>query len=192
MPVVADHILWSRFKNGDLDALTELYGEYAHSLYNYGLKIIPDEALVKDCIQEVFIHLIDKRETLFVSSRTHVYLFKSLRNKLFEESRSKSRKYQILNLMPKDDQAFESSAESRMIEFEERKKIQSEIKKAIKELPDRQQEVVFLKYTEGFSYEEIGELLQIDVASARTLVYRSLKNIKKSLGPNAFLLFYIF
>ena len=58
-------------------------------------------------------------------------------------------------------------------------------------LSDRQREAIYLKYTNDFSYEEIAEILNIDVASSRTLIYRSIKKIRELLGRNAivFLLF---
>ena len=188
MEKMSNYLLWNRFKEGDIDALTKLYREYTNDLYTYGLKIINDENLVKDCIQEVFIQLIDKRKSLLVTPRTHIYLFKSLRNKLFEESRSKGKRENILKRLPGDDEPYEFSPEQLTIESEEKQNVQIEIKKAIEKLTDRQQEVIFLKYTEDFNYDEIAELLHIDKASVRTLVYRSLKNIKKSFGPKSFLL----
>jgi RNA polymerase sigma factor (sigma-70 family) len=188
----SNHILWSKFKEGDIDALTMLYKEYTNELYSYGLKIINDEDLVKDCIQEVFIQLIDKRESLQITSRVHLYLFKSLRNKLFEESRSKHKRQDILRLQLVVDEPYEPSTEQQLINSEEKKNNQVEIANAIHKLTERQQEVIFLKFTEGFDYDEIAELLNIDIASVRTLVYRSLKNIKKLLGPKAFLLLNLF
>ncbi len=177
-----NHIIWSRFKQGDNDALAILYKNYAHELYAYGLKIINDENLVKDSIQEVFIHLIGKRESLQITSTIHVYLFKSLRNKIFEESRSKHKKQDILKLQFVVDEPVDSSTEEKMIESEEKKSNQVEMKNAIHKLTERQQEVIFLKYTEDFDYEEIADLLNIDIASVRTLVYRSLKSIKNLLA----------
>jgi RNA polymerase sigma factor (sigma-70 family) len=179
---ISNHIIWNRFKDGDIDALTKLYKTYTNELYAYGLKLINDEDLVKDCIQEVFIHLIDKRDSLQVTSKIHLYLFKSLRNKLFEESRSKNKRQHILKLQVSENDPFESSTEQQIIESEEKKNNHVEINSAIHKLTDRQQEVIFLKFTEGFSYDEIAETLNIDIASVRTLVYRSLKSIKKTLA----------
>src|SRR5690554_7926932 len=99
----SENILWTSFKNGDDSALARIFTKYADQLYAYGLKIINDEALVKDCIQDVFIQLIEKRETLVITSKTQIYLFKSLRNKLFEELRSEKRKKEIIELWPESD-----------------------------------------------------------------------------------------
>lgn len=179
--------LWVKFKQGDNNALSYLYKEFAHELYSYGWAIIKDEQLIKDCIQEVFIQLIDKRKKIVVTSRIHIYLFKSLRNKILEELRSKNRKLTIEKLLV-DDDAYEQPAEWQMIDSEEIKSISQKIGSSIAKLPARQREIIYLRYTEGLNYDEIAELLQIDKASARTLLYRSLKTIKEQLGSNTIFL----
>lgn len=184
--------LWIKFQSGDNDALSSLYIEFAHDLYSYGIRITKDEQLVKDCIQEVFIQLIDRRKSLTITTKTHIYLFKSLRNKILEVHRSENRKQNIVNRLTGDENNYEQHAEQLMIDSEEVKGIRKIISSAISKLPNRQSEIIYLKYTEGLNYDEISELLQIDKASARTLLYRSLKTIKDQLGKNVLLLTVIF
>jgi len=173
--------LWCRFKSGDDDALSKLYNHYIHDLFSYGLKINGDESLIKDCIQEVFIQLIDKRKKIRLSDATPVYLFKSLRNKLLEELRSKNRKMGIVKLISYEDACHEISAEQSIVSSEE-DQIRSQIMdNALNTLSDYQKEAIFLKYSQGFEYEKIAEILKIDIASARTLIYRSLKKLKESV-----------
>jgi RNA polymerase sigma factor (sigma-70 family) len=183
--------LWHRFINGDENALSKLYNLYVQKLFSYGLKIHGDEFLVKDCIQEVFMQLIDKRKTLILSDSTAVYLFKSLRNKLMEELRSKNRRMDIVRSISFGDEKNELSAEQSMVSSDEEQLRAKMMDKAINTLSDYQKEAIFLKYSQGFEYEKIAELLEIDIASARTLIYRSLKLIRKSIiGKTQILLFF--
>ncbi len=184
-------ILWIKFKDGDNDALSMIYKEFAHELYSYGLKITRDDSLVKDCIQEVFIQLIDRRKKILITPRIHIYLFKSLRNKIIEELRSKNRKQDIIAQLSEKDNEYEQHIEKLMIDSEEEKSIRETLGTSIAKLSSRQKEIIYLKYTEGFSYDEIAELLQIDKASARTLLFRSLKTIKGQLSNNVLLLMVI-
>lgn len=176
------HSLWMKFKDGDNDALSKLYTAFANDLYAYGIKITKDEHLVKDCIQEVFIQLIERKKVLLITSRIHIYLFKSLRNRILEELRSNSKKADIIGRLSEKDHEDEQNAEQLMINSEEENSIRKTIGLSISKLPNRQREIVYLKYTEGFSYDEIAEMLGIDKASARTLLYRSLKSIKEQLS----------
>lgn len=183
--------LWIKFKDGDIDALSDLYTEFAHELYSYGLRITKDEFLVKDCIQEVFIQLVDRRKNILITSRIQIYLFKSFRNKIIEELRSKKRKQDIVTQLSEKSYAYEKNAEQLMIDSEEENSIRHILNASIAKLPNRQKEIIYLKYTEGFNYDEIADLLNIDKASARTLLYRSLKTIKEQLHKNVLMLIFI-
>ncbi len=183
--------LWRRFKNGDDDALSKLYDNYVHQLFSYGLKIHGDEYLVKDCIQEVFIQLIDKRKKLVLTDSTDIYLFKSLRNKLLEELRSKNRRTDIVRSVSLGDENTEMDAEQSIVSSEEEQQRTEIVDAALKTLSEYQQEAIFLKYSQGLEYEKIAELLDIDIASARTLIYRALKKVKESINNKTrFFLFF--
>ena len=184
--------LWHRFKNGDDNALSELYNTYVHKLFSYGLKISGDEFLVKDCIQEIFIRLIDKRKEIRLQEDTSVYLFKSLRNKIIEELRSKNRRVDIVNSIVSGELNHEISAEQVTVSSEEEQLRSVTINAALNTLSDYQKEAIFLKYSQGLEYEKIAELLEIDIASARTLIYRSLKKVKESISSNSQLLLLFF
>ncbi len=184
--------LWHQFINGDDSALSTLYNCYVHQLFSYGLKIHGDEFLVKDCIQEVFIQLIDKRKKLVVTQDTSVYLFKSLRNKLLEELRTKNRRSDIALSLSLDDSSHEISAEQSAINSEEEHFRTLTMNTALNKLSDYQKEAIFLKYSQGLDYDKIAELLEIDISSARTLIYRSLKKVKEAINSKSQLLLFCF
>ena len=188
MKVELRDILWINFKKGESNSLPLLYKEYVDELYSYGMKIHGDHYLVKDCIQDVFIQLIEKRKFLTITPYIHTYLFKSLRNKLLEELRSKNRKHNIITQLAEFETVYEKHIEQKIIEAEEDNSIRKRIRKMIEKLSDRQKEIIYLKYTEGLSYDEIAEMLQIDKASARTLLYRTLKTLKELLSNKSLIL----
>lgn len=184
--------LWLRFKSGDDDSLSELYKCNVHKLFSYGLKIHGDKCLVQDCIQEIFIHLLEKRKKLVFSDTTPIYLFKSLRNKLLEERRSKSRRIDIVHSISLLDSYSEISTEQSIVYSEEEQLRKGRMASALNILSDHQKEAIFLKYSQGFDYDKIAELLNIDISSARTLVYRSLKKMKDFLNGKTHLFLFFF
>jgi RNA polymerase sigma factor (sigma-70 family) len=188
MDDIPQNTLWIRFKNGNDQALSLIFDLYVNKLFSYGLKVYKDEQLVKDCIQEVFISLIDKRESLLISDKTHLYLFKSLRNKLFEEIRTSRRKKTIEDSLKPNLYDYGKDAEEIIVRSEEEQRRKRILDRAIESLSIRQREILFLKYTEGLDYEAIAEVLGIDVASARTLIYRALKKIKSEIKNTPLLL----
>ena len=185
------NILWNNFRKGDKDAINDLYRKYSHKLYSYGIKISSEDELVKDCIQEVFIQLIEKSKSINITSGFQVYLFKSFRNKLFEELRKDKRNKHILTFLPIETEQCEKSHEQMIVDSEEQIVIRRKLTSIINELSGHQQEIIYLKYTEGFSYEEISKMLSINIASARKLIYRTIKMIKEKLGTGSLFLFII-
>ena len=180
--------IWQRFVDNDETALILIYNEYANQLFAYGMRIVSDEDLVKDSIQDVFIGLIDNRKRITITPRTQYYLFKSLRNKLYEVLRDKNRNPLYMVKADEERAGTEQSVEAQIIENEIEQDKRRKVQNAIKNLSDKQQEILHLRFTDGLEYDEIAAIMDIDVASARTSVYRSLKTLRKSIGFIAIIL----
>jgi len=175
---------WELFLDGENKSITDLYNRYKDDLYLYGLKIIGDESLVKDAIQDVFIKMFNNRKKLLIGNSIRLYLLKSLRNKLFDVTRSLSvqnKKLQCFYNDKTEDKEISASVENEIIQEESRFQTQKKIKIIINSLSSKQKEIIFLKYTQDLSYDEISKILEIDKASVRTLLYRTLKVVKKRL-----------
>ncbi|MCF6332782.1 MAG: RNA polymerase sigma factor [Draconibacterium sp.] len=185
-----DKNIWEKFIKGDKNAFSFLYRESINDLYSFGMSITFNPELVKDAIQEVFIVLYEKRENLKLSGNLDIYLFKSLRNKIIEQIRTDKRKQEVDNeLSIKNQKVYLSEVSFDFDISEERQNRIKAITKSINSLSIRQKEAIYLKYTEGLNYEEISEVLEIDIASARTLVYRGIKKIKKIIFHSTIILF---
>lgn len=55
---ISDEKLWESCLKGDKEAFHELYCRFYALLRNYGIKLLPDKNLVEDCVQDIFINLI--------------------------------------------------------------------------------------------------------------------------------------
>lgn len=78
--------LWNLFRNGDRTAYAYFIHTYSNSLFNYGYRIYADHDFVKDCVQEVFIELWNRRHSINETSSIKWYLFKSVRLRIFREA----------------------------------------------------------------------------------------------------------
>ena len=58
MHEISEENLWLLCLKGDRQAFKEMYCRFYSLLYHYGLKLVSDEELVKDCIQDIFIKII--------------------------------------------------------------------------------------------------------------------------------------
>src|ERR1043165_2240989 len=77
-----DETLWRGLKQGDKEMFLALYKRYYHCLLFIGLKEIKDAQLVKDTIQQLFLYLWEKRETINEAMNVKSYLVTSFLRKL--------------------------------------------------------------------------------------------------------------
>ena len=173
-------ILWNSFKRGDWEAYTSLYHAYYRLLNNYGYKFTRDVNLIEDAIHDLFITLWTNRDNLGDPISVKNYLYKSIRNILFRKIKTESRYFNF----QEDDESipFEVSHDHQLIMNEEEKRIQQTLKTVLHKLPARQQEIIFLRFYDGLSYEEIADIMCIHVSSAYKLLYKAIDNLQQSLG----------
>lgn len=179
-------ILWIHFQGGSLAAFAQLYNTHVQALYNYGRRFTGDAALVEDCIQDVFIGLWHKREQLGKTDSPKYYLLASLRNRLFRQLAEKNRR-PLLGISEKHDFEVELSHECTLVSEQLSDEQKSRLEQAIRQLTKRQREVVFLKFYENLSYDEIASLMSLEVRSAYNLVSKAIETIRQNLGG-----FYLF
>lgn len=175
--------LWTKVKEGDKKALSNLYEKYANSLYKFGNSYTAESTLVEDGIHDLFVELYIRRKKLPVVRNLKNYLFTILRRKIAELSKNR-----LVIISPKDDYAGkiyknqEISTESEIVRKEEKEKLTLLLSKALERLSPKQREGVSMRFYENKSYEEMALDLDISIETARTLIYRSVKRMKKNLS----------
>ena len=174
-----DKKIWENFKDGDKSALSYIYFQNFHPMYQYGTKLKNDPDFIKDCIQEVFFTLIKAGKKLGATDNIRFYLFKALKNKIIREL-SKSRSFEPVN---ESHLYFASqfSFEDKIIQIEKTTEKEKALANALTELSNRQREIIFLKYECDLEYDRISELLQINIDSARKLSYRAILKLKETI-----------
>lgn len=170
---IDERSVWLKFQAGDQQAYSFLYGAYFKPLYRYGLKISADASLVKDCIQELFIKLWRTRENLGQPVSTKSYLFGSLRRTMLKELAKKH--YKLQENLP-EDYHFEVCLphEFRLIDLQVTEARMKQLEQALKKLTKRQRDVIHLKFYGQLSYEEIAEIMELNVRSVYNLVSKAL------------------
>lgn len=83
--VYEKNIDWRKIKSGDEQEWSLLFSEHVDFLYSYGMKINRDSCVVKDVIQEVFISLYEKRNSLDDLMNVRAYLCRAVRYKLLDQ-----------------------------------------------------------------------------------------------------------
>src|SRR5690554_490016 len=173
--------------------IASTYNEYLDSLYAYALHMGFDDQTSMDAIHDVFYKLCTHHSSLDEIGNLKFYLFRSLRNRLIDLKRT-NREFPGLPSPEEhiDDQLpfhLSVTVEDELIMKEDSEEIRQKVEHVLKRLTDRQREIIFLRYIQECSYEEISEIMQISVAASRNLVSKSVTKLRAaSLTISLFLL----
>jgi RNA polymerase sigma factor (sigma-70 family) len=184
-PTDANAVLWLKFKSGDAAAFGELSQVHYRALYNYATKFSSDSEFIRDCIQELYLDLWERRaflsETAFVKS----YLLKALRHRLIKESVRLKRFKEPRELLFDADGA-DLSVEATIIENEHLKHQIKRLNQIVSHLSKRQQEIIYLRFYQNLENEDISHVMNLGRQSVANLLYRTIKEIKEIWMPAEF------
>lgn len=170
---------WNDFLEGDRQAFEQIYRMLLPSLYEYGMRRVKDEDYVKDSIQDVFIKFWENRSKLRSISNPKHYLLVALKNNLLNMQLRDGR---LSSFGKEDDFILTYDVESKYIAAEEQRVNAAKLIQALDQLTPKQKEVIFLRYFEELSYEEISVLTNISVKSLYKLNNRAMGILKEILG----------
>lgn len=184
--------LWKLFTMGNKQAFEQIMLENFRHLFNYGSKFSDDDELVKDVIQELFLKLWDKRSNLSNDVNPKAYLTASLRRALHRKIQSGSRftNYSEVNEIERFFD-MEISVEEKLIEKEQTKNLAFLIAANLSALPARQKEVVYLKFFQDLSRDEISETMHITPQTVSNLLQLALKKLRAELKSRLIICFSI-
>lgn len=174
-----DFLFWKKLKEGDLSGLEGLYRKFSNDLFKYGMTILPDSDLVKDCIQELFLDLWKYRERLNDTDKVKIYLCRSLSNKIFREIQLQKRRRDhnsseiLASLYPTEGHKFPEDNSD---------EVNQKLEMAIYDLPERQKEIIHHLFFCKLSSEEISIKMGIAVQSVYTLTWKAIRKLKISLN----------
>ena len=172
-----DYDIWENFKAGDKSALSYVYFQYFQSMFQYGIKFNPDPEFIKDCIQDVFLKLIQAGEKLSPTENIRFYLLRALKNTIYKAI-DKSRKMELVEFeLMRFDAPF--ALEEEIAEKENASVKEITLLKALNSLSERQREIIYLRFECAMEYDQICELMQLKSDSARKLVFRAIKTLRE-------------
>ena len=174
---IKDQQLWQQLLNGSSSALSEIYQQNARPLAAYGYKLTQNPDIVNDAIQDIFIHLWQKKAQLPQVQNIKAYLLKSLRNRILRILESRN----LHGNREQGQPAIQDSYENRLILEELEEETLRRLHLSIENLPIRQKEVINLRYYQNLNNEEIAEVLGINYQSVSNLLYKGIKTLKKQV-----------
>jgi RNA polymerase sigma-70 factor (ECF subfamily) len=155
----------------------DFFRSHYASLCRFILKIVKDKDLTEDIVQDVFIKLWEKKDTLIINSSLKSYLYRSAINTAYNELNTIKR-------YPKKILEGEEMENSIVVENEERLEVdelEEKIAIIIAQLPEACREIFTLSRFEAMSYKEIAETLSISVKTVENQMGKALKTFRIAL-----------
>lgn len=177
---------WVQFCAGDQKAFGEVVALHYAALDHYGTRFTEDRDLIKDCLQDLFLQIWEKRECLAHVVTLKPYLFQSLRNNLLHRIRKQSFFSDITQ--NELDILGDISPESNWILQETEMIASNRLKDAIQHLPKRQREALYLKYYQNLSYEDIAEVMGLNRQAIANYLQYGIQKLRGHLLPTTILL----
>ncbi|ANH83191.1 hypothetical protein A8C56_21375 [Niabella ginsenosidivorans] len=180
-------ISWTDIEVGDKEAYSKAYRQLYARFYNYGVKLVRDAELVEDVIQEVLMLLWVNRKELGVIKNPDGYYYVLFRRALSKRMASLAKAKAIGGI--ESDPEF--SVDAVIIKRETDTALREKLTAAINTLSSRQREALFLRFYEGFSYEETASILGISVKATYKLMARSLLTLRDKISVPLVCIFFL-
>lgn len=177
-----DNELVQRFISGDQNALEILIHRHKGRVFSYILLIVKKQDLAEDIFQETFIKVIRslKKEKYIENGKFISWVLRISHNLIIDHFRKEKLKGTISNDSFEGDlfnsQKFsDETVEDKMINAQ----ILSEVKDLIKELPEDQQQVIYMRHYLDLSFKEIADLTDVSINTALGRMRYALINLRK-------------
>ncbi|WP_077923976.1 RNA polymerase sigma factor [Spirosoma sp. 209] len=174
-----DAQIWDNFLLGSQPAYSFMYEKYARMLYNYGYKIAQNRQLTEDCLQDLFLTILETRERLGHTDSIKFYLMRSLRREIVRKLNAQQRFAD--NAEHDVDFKVEFLYEPTWLDSQISKERSEAVLRELNQLPARQKEALFLKFFDNLSYEEIAGIMGIETTSAYKVIYKGIAALQKRM-----------
>lgn len=177
-----DFALWNQFLEGDEKAYLYIFKLYAQDMYSYGMLFTTNSELVKDCLHDVFIKIHRNRKKLSQVDNIRLYLLKAMKNYLFDVFDKKKELFHNDTIEPVFSPEY--TIEDKIIRQEELHYQSRKIRQMLESLTPRQKEVLYYRYMKNLTYDEIGEIMQMNYQSILNLIQRSIKKLRETFAES--------
>jgi RNA polymerase sigma-70 factor, ECF subfamily len=174
---LSDEALVALAARSEQSALAELYDRYGRTAYGLALRVLRDEALAEDAVQEGFL-TVWRSAARFVPERgkASTWILTLVHRRAVDTvRREQRRRADTLERAP--EPATGSAADDALLRLQ-RERVQN----ALRRLPDAQREALELAYYGGFSQSELAERLGQPLGTIKSRMFAGLAQMRELLG----------
>jgi RNA polymerase sigma factor (sigma-70 family) len=160
-------------QDGEVAQVALLFERHHIAIFRYLLKLSGNRALSEDLAQEVFFRVIKHAKGYDAKRTFTVWLYSIARNAYFDSQRKLRR--EVADDPLREAQSSEPMPEELMTRNQDVQFLQE----ALRRLPEDKREVLVLSRFQNLRYEEIARVLECEVGTVKTRMYRALKELRQ-------------
>lgn len=163
---------------GNQHAFTKLFEKYQNKVYKTAYYYLQSHAFAEEIVQEVFIKIWQKRDTLQSVSYFNTWLLTLSKNFIIDQLRKKASEENALQQLTEHETATtENTADYKARQYQYQRLLQD----AMNNLSSQQLHIYKMAREEGLTYEQIGAKLSLSPLTVKTHMSRALQSIRKFL-----------
>lgn len=147
---------------------------YQAQLLRYATRLLGDADRARDVVQDTFLKLL-RQPVSAVDSHLAEWLFTVCRNRAFDIHRKEGRLSHFEPGQLERVRTHDPRPGARL----EAEETQTAILKLIDRLPRNQQEVIRLKFQNGFSYKEISRITSLSIGNVGFLIHTAIHSLRR-------------
>lgn len=169
----SDQDVWSMFVHKDKHAFQWLYEKYKRPLYGFFYKrLFQDKELAKDATQNLFLKIIEKKESFKKEYPFKTWLF-TIANNMCKNQYRRRENEKVFQLRPLESVRIENKVDQEQFE--------KTFQNVLLELREDQRTIFLLRYETHLSIKEIATIVQVPEGSVKSSLFYSIKKIAKVL-----------
>jgi RNA polymerase sigma factor (sigma-70 family) len=175
---VQERDLRARFRQGDPDAVREVYGSHGRLVYAVAYKVLGDRSLAEEATQQTFLKAWRAAQSFEAQRELGPWLAAIARRVAIDLYRREAvRGTDPIESVAPAHPALISSPDSAEAIYDV-----WEVREAVAQLPPEEQEVIRLQHLEGFTHAQIAERLGIAAGTVKSRSFRAHKRLAAILG----------
>lgn len=166
----------------DITEFRQVFLDLYPELCLYALKFVDDFETAKDIVQEVLSRFWVENEKLLNKNLIKPYLYKSVKNSALNHNKRERRKTGLDELLKAQNSDVQYSKDVDAIENLTFKNLQTDLEKAVNEMPEQRQKIFRMSRMQQMKHKEIAAKLNISPKTVETQIYRSLNFLREKLN----------
>ena len=172
----SDNHMIKGLREGRESTYEQLFKEFYQPLSVFACSYLEDLESGKELVQELFVHLYEKRKTLVITTSLKSYLYQSVRNRCLNHI-----KHQQVKKAHQDNMKSQFETADSLEDIIRESELEHMIFKVVEQLPPQCRKIFTMSRVNGLNNGEIAEQLELSKRTVETQISNALKVLREKI-----------